>query len=357
MKKNIFQFASLTTLLIFYCGSLFAKNNYSQSTLDELKTLNGNVTKAVSENDSLAMARAYYKLALKYDYIDENDSCYLYYRKAIKIAKQINNVRAEAIISNAFATTYSDRGLHKEAIEIYDHIIKLFLSQKDSTGAGGVMLNTGAEYLEMGNYEKGLQLSLDALNIKLMSSDSSNIAGFYKQISTIFDLVGNKEKRKEYILLANQIAKKDERYSDFYIRMDILNELGGYYFNMGDYNLATKYYDTLYIKSTQKDYLVGITASTSNLVPILKTEGKYSEALVLSKKALALSQKGGKPYRIVHNLVETAKLEIILFNKNIAAKRLLNAKALAIEYNFPDELITIYKLLAEIYFDNNLLGV
>ena len=351
MKKHIFHLLFLATFPILFCGISFAQSNYSKATIDEIKTLRGNVLKAVNGNDSLSIARAYYKLALKYDYLDENDSCNFYYKKAIVLAKGLKNIRATAIISNAYATTLSDKGLHKEAIKLYKEVIELFFSANDIFGASGVMLNSAAEYLEMGEYKKGLEISFDALKLRLEIADSTNIAAFYHQIGSIFRLVDNKEKWEEYILLANSIAKKNEKYGDFYRRMDLLNELGGFYFSNGNVSLARKYYDTLYIQSTKKDYLVGITAATSNLVPLLKKENKYNEALVLSKKALALAQKGGKTYSIIHNLVETAKIEITLGRNNRAKNRLDTAKELSIKYNYPNELISIYKLLSELNFE------
>ncbi len=348
MKKHIFQLLSLLTFIIFFYVSTFAQSNYSKATIDELKTLRGNVSEALSSNDSLSVARAYYKLALKFDYLEQNDSCDIYYNNALAIAKKLKNIRAVAIISNALATTFSDRGLHKEAIKIYSEVAKLFFSEKDSTGAAGVILNTGAEYLEMGEYQKGLELSLKALNIKLETADSVNLAGFYHQIGTIFKIVGNNEKWGEYILLANSIAKKNEKYGDFYRRMDLLNELGGYYFSKDDFVLAKKYYDTLYVESSKRDYLAGITSATSNLVPLLKKEEQYIEALALSKKALSLAQKSGRKYKIIHNLVETAKLEIILKQYYNAERKILLAKELSIKYNYPDELISIYEIMAEL---------
>lgn len=350
--KNTFSIKYFISVLLITSGILYSQSNYSQSTIDKLNTLNGNVEKAITDNDSLSIARAYYKLALKYDYIDENDSCNLYYNKALLIVKKLDNKRAVAIISNAFATTLSDRGLHDEAINLYKKVIDSFFSVSDTSGAAGVMLNIGSEYLEIGEYQLGLKKSLDALKLKLAINDSINIAGFYHQIGGIFRAVDNKEKWGEYILLANLIAKKDERYGDYYRRMDILNELGGYYFSKGNFNLAKNYYDTLYTESIKKDYLVGITASSSNLVLILKKQKKYSEALIHSKKALVLSEKGEKPYRITHNLVETAKLEILLFQKSKAEKRLVRAKQLSIKYNYPSELISIYQLLSELNFEN-----
>ncbi len=352
LKKKISQLLSLIAFIILFYGSTFAQSSYSKATLKELKTLQEDVTKALSDNDSLSIARAYYKLALKYDYIDQNDSCALYYNNALAIAKKIKNIRAIAIISNAKATTYSDRGFHEEAIKIYNEVTELFFSEKDTTGAAGVKLNCGAEYVEMGEYQKGLELSLEALSLKLVTSDSINIAGFYHQIGSIFKIVGNNQKWGEYILLANSIAKKNEKYGDFYRRMDLLNELGGYYFSKNNFELAKKYYDTLYVQSSNGDYLAGITAATSNLVPLLKKENKFNEALALSKKALSLALKSGRTYKIIYNLVETAKLEIILLQYYNAKKNILQAKKLSIKYNYPDALISVYEILSELNFAN-----
>ncbi len=352
LMKIKFSIANILYILLITSVNIISQSNYTSQTISELETLRNNVENAEIQNDSLAIARAYYKLALKYDYIDENDSCDLYYKKAIYVAKKIKNVRAEAIISNALATSISDRGLHQESIEIYNQIVKLFFSEKDTSGAAGVILNTAAEYSDMGEYEKAVNLSLKALNLKLAASDSTNIAGYYKQIASIFQILDNQEKWEEYILLANSIAMKNEKYGGFYIRMDILNQLGAYYFNKNNFDLAKKYYNTLYTESTKRDYLSGITSASSNLVTILKKDKKYNEALVLSKKALALSHKAEKPYKIIHNLEETAKLEIILNRKNKAKERLLEAKKISQKYNFPTELISIYKILAELNFDN-----
>jgi len=335
--------------MFLFVGYSQAQKEYSQSTIRELNNIRNNLQKAIVNKDSLTIARWYYKLALKYDYLDTNDSCDLYYGKALNVAERIRNDKAVAVISNAQATTFSDRGLHQKALNIYKRTTEKFLALKDTSAAAGTMLNAGSEYFDVGEYKKGLNYSIDALKLKLLCGDSTNLSAYYHQIGSIFNAVGNKEKWKEYLLQANELANKDERYGDFYRRMDILNELGAYYFSLGNYNFAKKYYDTLYVESSKRDYLVGITAALSNLVPILIKQKKYSEALLRSKKALALSERTEKIYRIIHNSIETAKIEIYLKKFGDAEKHLKRAEELALKYNFPAEQILIYKYLSELY--------
>ena len=351
MKKLIFQLLFLATFQILFFGITFAQSNYSKTTIDELKTLRGNVLRAINGDDTLSIARAYYKLALKFDYIGERDSCDLYYKMALDLAHKLKNNKAIAVISNTLATTYSDKGLHNKAIKVYKETIKRFLSLSDSVNAAGVKLNLASEYMDLAQFKTALEISLDALKMKLATSDSSNLAGFYGQIGVLFNSVGNKQKWIQYTITANNLAKKNEKYGDFYRRMDILNELGAYYLSEHDFETATKYYDTLHTQSIKNDYKVGITVSLSSLIPILKEQKKYSEALILAKQALKLSESVKNVYRILTNMIEKARLELLLSQKNIAEKTLLEANNIALKFNFPNEMITINNLLSDIYAD------
>jgi len=348
-----FRLISIILIIQVLNGLLISQNNYSQFTIEELQGLRENKNIAIAKNDSLSIARASYKLALKFDYIGESDSADFYYIKALSIAYCINNSKAIAVISNSLATTYSDKGLHDKALKVYSEVVERFLSLSDTSEAASVMLNISSEYMEVGEYEKALQIALSALDLRLVVADSNNISAFYQQIGIVFSNIGNKQKWKEYILIANSLAKKNDKYGDFYRRMDILKELGAYYLDEGNLPKAESYYDSLFTQSKKNNYLQGEVNSLINLVPILKEQKRYSKAFELSTRALKLSEKVNNTYKTILNLIEIAKLEIILGKNNFAENKLLRAKKLAEEYNYPNELVLIYKLLSEINFDKN----
>ena len=352
LMKNTFSVTNIIFILLICSGIIFSQNNYSPSTIEKLNELRNNIELAHEENDSLSITRTHYRLALKYDYLGERDSSNLYYSKALAMAKILNYSKAIAVISNSFATTFSDQGLHEKARKMYSEVVELFLSLSDTSEAADVMLNISMEYVDIGKYKKAIETAFDALDLRLSIADSNNIAAYYQQIGILFNSIGNKQKWKEYILIADSLAKSNEKYSDFYVRMDILNELGAYYLSENEFDKAENYYDTLYSQSKKNDYLTGITKSLTNLVPILKKQQKYSEALELSNKALKLSESVNNVYRIISNLIQIAKLEVILSKKNLAEKRLLRAKNLAVEFNFPNELMTTYHLLSELNLEN-----
>ncbi len=338
-------------IFLIFVAFIFTESFAQSSTTDKnLSDLYAKIEQAVIKNDSLSIARAYYKIALKYDYLGNPDSSEKYYHNALTIAKKIKSKKAIAVISNSLATSYSDHGLHKKAIKIFSETVQQFLELSDTANAANIMINIASSNVDIGKYQKALEIALDALKLKLSTSDSSNIAAYYQQIGVIFNLVGNKEKWIEYTLLANSLAKKDERYGDFYRRMDILNELGGYYISIKNYTEARSYYDSLLTQSTKHNYVVGIITSLTNLVIILKHEKKYSEALKLSQKALALAEKGENIRKIIYNLIETAQLEITLQQQENAEKKLLRAKNLAHNFNYPSESLLALKILSEINF-------
>lgn len=352
MTKHILNLTSFFVLILLFSPNLFSQNNYSTSTVKKLRKLHENVTLALEKNDSLSIARAYYKLALEYDYSGKSDSCDICYNKALAIAYGLNNNKAIAVILNSLATTYSDKGMHEKARDIYSEVVQRFLESSNTSSAAGATLNLSAEYVDIGKYEKALQIAFDALNLKVLSKDSSNIAGFYLQIGGLFNLVGNKQKWIEYILLADSLARSNEKYGDFFRRMDILNELGGYYLTEGDYDRAESYFDAIYSESLENNYLIGISTSLINLLPILKNRGEYKKAAELSTRALKLAESVQNVFHTTYNLIEVAKLDILLSKRSSAEKKLLRAMKLSSDYNYPRELKKTYELLAEINSEN-----
>jgi len=169
--KNTFSVTNIIFILLICSGIIFSQNNYSPSTIEKLNELRNNIELAHEENDSLSITRTHYRLALKYDYLGERDSSNLYYSKALAMAKILNYSKAIAVISNSFATTFSDQGLHEKARKMYSEVVELFLSLSDTSEAADVMLNISMEYVDIGKYKKAIETAFDALDLRLSIAD------------------------------------------------------------------------------------------------------------------------------------------------------------------------------------------
>ena len=332
-------------LLSFTTYSAQDSKNISPASLKKINEYKSLIEKAKAENDTLSQARYYYKLGNLYDYIGYPDSGKNDLLIALKLAKKINNNKAIASISNALATIYSSHGNHLDAINLYQKSYSTFLAIPDSASASDVSINISAEYSEIGDYQKSLAMAFNALHTRLLMKDSTNIAKYYQQIAGIYDMLGNKEKWKAYVMKAYRISK-NKKLTSFYTRMGIMNELGAVYLWEKKYDKAEQIYDSIYAKSKRKDYLNGMTTALMNKVALYKKRKNYKKALQVANGALKINKAKNRIYKIIYDTIEIGKINKILGRTVSAEKSLKYGLQLADKYNFPEQKAKIYKELS-----------
>lgn len=317
----------------------------SEKTLSKVREMRSKIEKAFLKADTLSLARAHYKLGKLFDYSGEHDSSMYHYKTALKFAKAINNIKAEAVISNSLASLYSNDGNHKNAVALYYKSMHKFLSIKDTTAAADITLNVADEYSDLGNYKLALQNALYALMLRIKSGDSTNIAAYYLKLAGINNSLKNRERWKENILKAEKLSRK-KKYTNFYTKMGILNELGALYLWENEPDSAEVFWDSLYNRSKNANYVRGIAVALNNKIPLLTDKGKYKEALKKANEAFAINKKQNNIYGLIFTSLQKGKLYRLLGKNKSAEKNLLFTIRLAKKYKYPEDLSSAYKEIA-----------
>jgi two-component system sensor histidine kinase DegS len=136
-----------------------------------------------------------------------------HYRKASKIAlenndslKYYNNLVNEGVYIGYY------EGLPKKAIELYNKIIPIFISNGDRNREYSSMYNLSIQYYLLNDIEEAIRILHDADNIKLKSDRLDSKAELYYQLSAYYQVKEDYKASLKYLELSNE--KKDSIRKD-----------------------------------------------------------------------------------------------------------------------------------------------
>lgn len=329
---------SILLLILVSFFSIVKAQNHQDSLINILEI-------AQSSGDSLAVARAYYKLGISYDKQDDIEMSNRYLNKALSMAKDIKSSKAIAVITNYLASNYSEQGRQMDAINLYEQSYDLFISLNDSTEAAAVYMNIGTEYLDMSQYEKALEYEITALKIKEQLGDSLNIAYFYQSVGELFKLLGMYDKWKEYLLKADELSD-NPYYADIKTRTAVLKDLAGLKEKDGDYDAALVLYEKLFSISEEAGYVRGMNVAYSNMSNVFKAQKRFSKAIDVAKKSYNMSLKEQNVMVIVNRCNKVGNIYLAINNGVDAGVWFKRALDIAVG-KYPDEMIGSYHGLYE----------
>jgi tetratricopeptide (TPR) repeat protein len=173
--------------------------------------------------------------------------------------------------------------------------------------------------------------------------DLTNIAKYYQLIGEVYKQLGQKEKWREYFIKADSLSRENELYANFFTKVGIMNDMGGFYESDGELGKAKVTYEQMYALCEKEQYANGMTVALSNLVPVLKKMGLKQEALEKSLMALSISQKSDRAYHIIYNLNNVGEQYLELGKPSSALPYFLSAESMADSKSFPWERMQSWK--------------
>lgn len=301
-----------------------------------------NIADAKLENDTLAMARGWYKLGVFYDKQQQFQQSKRSFLRALYWANSIKSSKAIASISNYLASNYSNGGQSDSAIYYYQMALKAGVEYGDSTRIPVVLMNLGDSYAEIGEYLKAANYAISAIRIKEQIKDSTNLAYYYQKVGEVYEDAGEKEKWEEYVKKAYRLISNKE-YTSVQANAAIYNDLGGIAELHKNYDQALLYYDTLSAIGAANNYPHAKGIALANSATIYKEKGEFDKALEMALQSRKF--KTGKGYQEIYDNNLLAELFLEKGDSNEALKYALFAIDNSAINNNPEEKMRAFKIL------------
>ena len=326
---------SLFTILIF---SFLTSNVFCQN----ISELQENVNEAEQAKDTLAIARAWYKLGKFYEIDEQIQNSNVAFKNALFFAESINSTKAIASIANYLASNFSIDGINDSALYYYTIALNAGISNGDSLRLPPILINLGNEYANAGNYVDAANYSISAIRIKEQLKDSADIAYYYQKVGEVFKTADENEKWEEYTLKAYRLIN-NEKYANVSAVAAIYNDLGGIAEYHGNYKQALLYYDTLISVGENNDFQSAIGVALSNRATVYKHLGEIDKALRSALQARKYKREKGYQKIYDNNLLSELYLE--KQNSDESFKYALLAVNDNLSDNYPDEKMRAFKNL------------
>ena len=328
----------LFTILIlnFLTSNLFCQN---------ISEFQQKINEAEQTKDTLAIARAWYKLGKFYDINEQLPESNEAFNTALFFAESINSFKAISSIANYLASNYSAAWQSDSAIYFYTIALNAGISNGDSLRLPPILINLGNEYANSGNYIDAANYSISAIQIKEQFKDSADIAYYYQKVGEVFKTAGENNKWEEYTLKAYQLIN-NKKYANVNAVAAIYNDLGGIAESHGNYKQALLYYDTLISVGENNNFPNAIGVALSNRATVYKRLGDIEKALNSALKAR--EYKRDKGYQRIYDDNLLAELYLEKQNSYKALKYALLSVNHNLIDNYPDEKMRAFKNLYKI---------
>ena len=232
---------------------------------------------AFQEQDSLKIETSLKLITALYD-VNDYERALEYILKSEKLSNAIDHKKGIAEITYYKSLIYAQKNDYLNAISGYNKSKDLFKSMKDTLSVAKVNNSIGLIEIKRGNYNKGLQFSLSAINelesrnlVKDLNAAYSNLANAYYNInlqdkaiefytkalevqlelkdsksiteshSKLAALYSNKKEHRKAIEFYHKVLERNTASNSDSIRGQIYPKLGDEYLKFNDYDKATKY--------------------------------------------------------------------------------------------------------------------
>lgn len=268
---------------------------------------------AFQDQDSLKVETSLKLIKALYD-VDDYERALEYILKSEKLSNHINYKKGIAEIAYYKSLIYAHKNDYLNAISGYNKSKELFNSLNDTLSVAKVNNSIGLIEIKRGNYNKGLQFSLAAIEelekrnlVKELNLSYSNLAKAYYNInlhekalefylkalkvqlelgndkaineshSKLAELYSNKKEHRKAIEYYEKVLENNESNNDS-IKGSVYPKLGGEYLMFNDYTKATKYLVQGYNVNTRTKNKLGLLLSLNNLGELNLKQGRLKIA-------------------------------------------------------------------------------
>jgi tetratricopeptide (TPR) repeat protein len=210
-----------------------------------------------------------------------------YYKKAILIAENRQDIKSQARILTAMGVVCENKGDFETSLKYHFRGLRLKERIDDIQELARSYINIGIAYCSSGEIEKGLSYYLKAIQTSKGRYQLAETHAFY-HISTAYRHLKKYEQATEYAQKALALAHK---IKENVVAIDAQNGLGLIATEQGEYAKGRTYYQKVYeLASQAQDWLI-ITNTLQHLAENYEKEKQYFKAIEYTQQSLTLAQK------------------------------------------------------------------
>ncbi len=270
----------LLTLLFFIAGL----HLYAQNPKKMIDTLKAELSRPVSPERK---ATIYSDLAWYYANVSI-DSALTYGKKALALAKTLNNDKLVAQVHSDLGAVYLNKGAIDDSYENYRACLKIRRKLKDASGIAGTMSNLGVIYERIGQRDSAMANYTHALGYFESVKDHKKVDMLKNNIGVLYE---NMENYPQAEKLYKEVAAYRRAAGQKIPLAMVLINLGNLSRMEKRLPESEAYYkEALEIALNQNDPTV-ISTSYMNLGFLYNTMNKPKDAIPMFEKSLALAQK------------------------------------------------------------------
>ncbi|MCD4833824.1 MAG: CHAT domain-containing protein [Bacteroidales bacterium] len=263
----------------------------------------------INKNDVI-VADAYHSLGMQYYYQSKNDSTLFYWKKALKIRKELFGEKHIDIAKNYnnVGIVYNNKNKYDLALQYYFKSLQIYkelLGEKHTLVAMSYN-NIGNVYAKKNEHDLALQYYFKSLQIhkELLGEKHNYVTASYNNIGNIYKDKNEYDLALQYYFKSLQIKKEllGEKHTDV---AGSYNNIGIVYNIKNEYNLALEcHFKVLKIYKEllgEKHTLVAM--SNHNIGVVYKNKNEYDLALQYYFKALQIKREllGEKHIDVAHS--------------------------------------------------------
>jgi signal transduction histidine kinase len=298
---------------------------------------------AFEESDTLKVDTSLKIIKRLYD-IQDYDKALKYIYESEKLSTAMNYTYGIAEITYYKSLIYASKNDYINAVTGYAKSKALFGNLKDTLGIARVNNSIGLIEIKRGNYSKGLQYSLSAINELEKRNLKPELALAYNNLAKAYFNINAQEKAIEFYIKALQLQIELKQKGAIIESNSRLAEL---YSSKQEFRKSIEYYETvLKHVGDSNDSIKG------SILPKLGGEylkfNDYDKATKYLLEGLSLNRKTKNKTGLTIALNNLGELNLNLKKTKLAEEQLLEAGSLAKSINNNQELLRFYRLMKDL---------
>jgi two-component sensor histidine kinase len=234
------------------------------------------------------------------------DSANLFFDKAMKGYKAINNKRGQASTSFKMAWVLKKNGEYDKAMEKNIYALKLMESIEDKAGICDAMTRISWDLTKQNRLNEALDYAEKAIEMAEKNNLTSEFFYVYNNAGDVAISMKKNQLSLDYFNKAAAIAKEQNLGKTSLV--DIGNSQANALKRLGRYDEAIRLYTNSLQLAKESNYQNGINTITANLGEINMLKGNYKDALPYQLETIQLQEANNDYSNLIENYHHTSTI-------------------------------------------------